>query len=193
MATYTEWVDDRITELGFEIKTANSDIEELSAFLEKTQATIDDLASKLGKLDADIAQLESDKNTATKQRETENDEFVKAQEDYSESVDALAAAIQVLKAQGYDRPQAEMMLQKMAVKTRGMRRVLAAFIEEKSRRQPGAPRWRPMNPKAVVSSSFWRNCWSNSRPSWGTWKRLRQTQLMPMIWRCCTWTTQSRR
>mmetsp|Transcript_95246 Transcript_95246/g.183665 ORF Transcript_95246/g.183665 Transcript_95246/m.183665 type:complete len:672 (+) Transcript_95246:67-2082(+) len=139
MATYTEWVDDRITELGFEIKTANSDIEELSAFLEKTQATIDDLASKLGKLDTDIAQLESDKNAATKQRETENDEFVKAQEDYSESVDALAAAIQVLKAQGYDRPQAEMMLQKMAVKTRGMRRVLAAFLEEKNQKQPGAP------------------------------------------------------
>eukprot|EP00419_Tripos_fusus_P010736 CAMPEP_0172667812 /NCGR_PEP_ID=MMETSP1074-20121228/8665_1 /TAXON_ID=2916 /ORGANISM="Ceratium fusus, Strain PA161109" /LENGTH=669 /DNA_ID=CAMNT_0013484379 /DNA_START=57 /DNA_END=2066 /DNA_ORIENTATION=+ len=139
MATYTQWVDDRSTELGFEIKTASSDVEELSAFLDKTQSTIDGLESELGKLDANIAQLEGDQKTATAQRESETNEFVTAQQDYSESVDALAAAIQVLKAQNYDRPQAEMMLQKMAIKTRGMRRVLAAFIEETGKRQPGAP------------------------------------------------------
>jgi len=139
MATYTQWVDDRITELGFEIKTASSEIQELEAFLDKTQSTIDELESELAKLDTEIAQLEGDQKTATAQRESENDEFITAQQDYSQSVDALEAAIQVLKSQNYDRPQAEMMLQKMAVKTRGMRRVLAAFIEEKSQRQSGAP------------------------------------------------------
>ena len=39
-AKYTEWVDDKTKELGFEIKTATNDIAELSAFIEKADSDV---------------------------------------------------------------------------------------------------------------------------------------------------------
>mmetsp|Transcript_23744 Transcript_23744/g.67916 ORF Transcript_23744/g.67916 Transcript_23744/m.67916 type:complete len:665 (-) Transcript_23744:77-2071(-) len=136
MADYTKWVNDRVTELGFEVKTAEGDIEGLIASIDTADSSVNTLSVEVTKLDAELDQLEADKKSATKHRETENAEYLKAQQDYSESVDALANAIAVLKSQSYDRPQAEMLLQKMAAKTPGMRRALAAFLEE---RADGAP------------------------------------------------------
>jgi len=57
-------------------------------------------------------------------------------------VDALKRAIQTLSAENYDRAQAESLLQKMTTTVPGMPRVLAAFVQEKSRtalRGDGAP------------------------------------------------------
>merc|ERR1719401_2790670 len=82
--------------------------------------------------------MTAEKNDADAIRATEHEEFLKTQQDYSESVDALGRAIQTMSAQAYDRPQAEMLLQQMAKRTPGMRRVLAAFIQETSR-SDGAP------------------------------------------------------
>ena len=56
---------------------------------------------------------------------------MKVQQDCSESVDALGRAIQILSSQKVDRPQAEALLQKMAVTVPGMSRVLAAFLQQK--------------------------------------------------------------
>jgi len=138
MAEYTQWMKDRVTEVGFEMKTAEGDIEKLVASIGKSESAANSLAVDIAKLDGEIAQLEADKKAAAKQRDAEHSEYLKAQQDYSESVDALANAIAVLKSQSYDRPQAEMLLQRMATKTPGMRRVLAAFLLEKQKAE-GAP------------------------------------------------------
>lgn len=138
-AEYAEWVDDRVRDLGFDIKTGQSNIEEHVAFIEKSENAIAILRREIKELDSEIATLSGDKQAATSQRSEDNEEFLKQQEDYAESVDALARAIQVLKSQSHDRPQAELLLQKMATSVPGMRRVLAAFIEEKSKKVMGAP------------------------------------------------------
>merc|ERR1719433_1583477 len=135
---YTEWVDDRTTDLGFEIKTGESNIEKLTAFIEKSDNKVAELATAIGKLEDDIARLEAEKKDATVVRDKEHAEYVTVSTDYAESVDALERAIQTLTAQAYDRPQAEMMLQQMAKTTPGMTRVLAAFLQEKEK-QDGAP------------------------------------------------------
>mmetsp|Transcript_81271 Transcript_81271/g.156968 ORF Transcript_81271/g.156968 Transcript_81271/m.156968 type:complete len:659 (-) Transcript_81271:134-2110(-) len=135
---YTEWVDDRTTDLGFEIKTGESTIEELTAFIEKSDNKVAELATAIGKLEDDIARLEGEKADATAVRDKEHAEYVKVSTDYAESVDALERAIQIMTAQAYDRPQAEMMLQQMAKTTPGMTRVLAAFLQQKAL-QDGAP------------------------------------------------------
>merc|ERR1719264_1213220 len=135
---YTQWVDDRTTDLGFEIKTGESTIEELIAFIEKSDNKVAELATAIGKLEDDIARLEAAKKDATAVREEENAEYMKVSADYSESVDALERAIQIMTAQAYDRPQAEMLLQQMAKTTPGMTRVLAAFLQERQK-QDGAP------------------------------------------------------
>mmetsp|Transcript_138033 Transcript_138033/g.385062 ORF Transcript_138033/g.385062 Transcript_138033/m.385062 type:complete len:665 (+) Transcript_138033:95-2089(+) len=137
MADYTKWVNDRVTDLGFEIKTAEGEVEKLTAAIGKAGNTISRLGSEIGELDAEIAQLEADKKAATDQRNTENKEYQKAQQDYSESVDALESAIQVLKSQAYDRPQAELLLQSAAGKTPALRRALAALLQEE--KANGAP------------------------------------------------------
>merc|ERR1719199_1353684 len=128
-ADYKEWVDDETTKLSQEIETGKSSSSKLTAFIEKAESDINGLRSAIAKLDGEIATNEGEKKAATEQRENEHAEYVKVAADYQESVDALAMAIQTLKNQDFDRPQAMLQLQKMASKVRGMRHVLAALLE----------------------------------------------------------------
>lgn len=137
-AEYAEWVDDRTKEIGFEIKTGESTMEELLAFIEKSDAKVAELGTAIAELEADIDRLGAEKKDAMAVRAKEHAEYVKVSTDYSESVDALERAIQMMTAQAYDRPQAEMLLQQMAKTTPGMTRVLAAFLQETGK-QDGAP------------------------------------------------------
>jgi hypothetical protein len=140
MATYSEWVDDQTTELGFALKDAATQIEELTAFATKADSDVEVYANDIATLDSEIATLETELKEATAMRESEHAEYVKVSTDLSESVDALERAIQVLSQQDYDRPTAMMMLQKMATSVKGMPRVLAAFLQTQGQAaQPGAP------------------------------------------------------
>jgi len=140
-ADYSEWVDDESTQLSQEIQTGKSSISKLTAFVEKSESDVRGLKSSIGKLDGEIATNEGEKSAAVAQRQEEHAEYVKVAADYGESVDALAMAIQTLKNQNFDRPQAMLQLQKMASKNNGMRHVLAALLEtEESKAEVhGAP------------------------------------------------------
>merc|ERR1719160_575162 len=129
---YKEWVDDKTQETGFEIKTLKSQIEEQTAAAEKADADVADLSAKIQELDGLIGGWEADQKAATDLRDSEKAEFLKVQADYSESLDAIDRAIVVLESQSAPTPQAEMLLQKMATKSVGMQRVLAAFLQLKS-------------------------------------------------------------
>merc|ERR1719160_1547693 len=129
---YKEWVDDKTQETGFEIKTLKSQIEEQTAAAEKADADVADLSAKIAELDGMIGGWEADQKAATDLRDSEKGEFLKVQADYSESLDAINRAIVVLESQSASTPQAEMLLQKMATKSVGMQRVLAAFLQMKA-------------------------------------------------------------
>jgi len=140
MATYSEWVDDKTTELGFSLKDAATQIEELIAFATKADSDVEVYANEIATLDSEITTLETELKEATAMRESEHAEYQKVSTDLSESVDALERAIQVLSQQNYDRPQAMMMRQKMATTDKAMPRVLAAFLQMQGQAaQPGAP------------------------------------------------------
>jgi len=140
MATYAEWVDDKTTEIGFSLKDAAAAIDELSSFATKADSDVEVYGADIASLEAEIAKLDAELKEATEMRASENAEYLKVSQDLGESVDALDRAIQVLSSQNYDRPQAMMMLQKMASSVKGMPRVLAAFLEMKDQAaQPGAP------------------------------------------------------
>merc|ERR1719473_1613741 len=72
MDEYTEWVDDTVRQLGFEIKTAKAAIEKLTAEIEKAIADIAALSEEIGVLDADIATWEGDQAAATAIRDKEH-------------------------------------------------------------------------------------------------------------------------
>jgi len=138
MAAYTEWVSDENTRLSQNIETAKNEIEKLTAFITKTDNDVAVLGSEIAELDDLIQQKEAELADATKIREAENAEYVVQQADLAESVDALQRAIDTLKSENYDRPQAMMLLQKMATAKPALRSVLAAFLAMKSH-EPGAP------------------------------------------------------
>merc|ERR1740127_226276 len=94
-AQYAEWVDDQDRELGYEIKTAESDIMKLIAFIDAADSKVKELGDAIQALDNEIAEDEKAKQDATDLRTEQNAEFVKLETDYSESVDALERAIQV--------------------------------------------------------------------------------------------------
>jgi len=140
---YREWVDDETTKLGFAIQDGEKKIEELLAFIEKANSDAAALGEEIAALEAEIEKHEGEKADATSTRETQHAEYLTLSQDYSESVDALKRAIAVLSSQDYDRPQAEMLLQRMSTTIPGMPRVLAAFMQETkgrtSLRGDGAP------------------------------------------------------
>jgi len=138
-AAYAEWVSDQETELGFEIKTSNSDIEKLLAEAAKADDDVEKLGAAITKLEDETAVAEKEQSDATAIREKEHAEYVTLSTDYSESVDALKRAIQTMESKNYDVPQAMALMQKMAEAKTGMRRVLAAFLQEKEEASKGGP------------------------------------------------------
>jgi hypothetical protein len=138
-ATYSEWVSDQTTQLGFEIKTANSDSDKLLASIAKADNDVSQLHSAITGLEDEQNTAEHEKAEATEIREKEHAEYVKVSTDYSESVDALNGAIQTMESKNYDVPQAMALMQTMAASKIGMRRVLAAFLQEKEDNSRGGP------------------------------------------------------
>jgi len=139
--TYADWVGDQSQQLGFDIKTANSDIEKLMAFIAKADSDVDTLSAAVTELEGEINNLETEKREATALRTEQHAEYVKVSTDYGESVDALGRAIQTMESRNYDVPQAESMLQRMATSTPAMRRVFAEFLQStgKNEQQRGGP------------------------------------------------------
>jgi len=138
-ATYTEWVSDEETKLGFQIETANSDSESLLASIAKAENDVSRLSAAVNELNAEIDTHEQEKNGATKLRATQHAEYLKVSTDYSESVDALGRAIQTMESKNYDVAQAMALLQSQATTKQSMRRVLAAFLQEKEETAKGGP------------------------------------------------------
>jgi len=129
-ASYKEWVADTSRELGFEIKTGKSDIEKYLAAAGKADSDVAALGRAIDKLEGELGTTEGEKAEATEIRNGQHAEYVKISTDYSESVDALERAIQTMQSRNYDVPEASVFLQKAAAEKPGLRRVLAAFLQE---------------------------------------------------------------
>merc|ERR1719162_2682407 len=138
-AAYSEWVSDQERKLGFEIKTAKSDSEKLLAAIAEADSSVKKLGDQIKELDVETSTAEQEKQAATELRAKQHAEYVEISTDYSESVDALARAIQTMESKNYDVPQAMALMQSMAASKPGMRRVLAAFLQEKEARAQGGP------------------------------------------------------
>ncbi|CAK0831791.1 unnamed protein product [Prorocentrum cordatum] len=140
------------------MKTAESDIGKLTASIEAAEAKINELTTSIAADDTEIATLESDKAAQTSMRETQNEEFLAESQDFAESVDALERAIQVLTAQQYSRPQAEMMLQRLAKSRPALRPALAALLQQRAGQETAPRPWPPTSSSRAGSSICWRGC-----------------------------------
>merc|ERR1719235_422439 len=107
-SAYSQWCDNQDRIKKKEIAEANEKIEKLNAEIAKATADIEELAARIMELDEDIARWKKDQGSATTIREKEKADFTATLQDYSESIDALERAINVLKKQSADKPQAEL-------------------------------------------------------------------------------------
>ena len=83
----------------------------LTADIEGYTAAAEQLAKEIASHDEDISAWTGDVKAATKVRDMEKATYDKTHADQSESIDALERAINVLKKQSHDRPQALIQLQ----------------------------------------------------------------------------------
>merc|ERR1719188_1000034 len=105
-AAFKQFCEDTTAAKEAAIEEANDRIDTLKADIEKYITDAAGLAKEIEDHDADIAAWTGDVKAATIVRELEKADYDKLHTDYSESVDALQRAIEVLKKQAYNRKQA---------------------------------------------------------------------------------------
>jgi len=116
-AAYKQFCDDTTVEKKRAIEEANEKIDILKADIEKYTATAARLTKEIAVHDADIAAWTGDQKAATKVRHIEKIDYDTLHTDYSESIDALGRAIDVLKTRAHDDPQAASFAQVSALKS----------------------------------------------------------------------------
>jgi len=100
---FTTWCSMESSHLNNDIASEGEDIETLSAEIVQLDSEAKGLGGAIGKLQSDIASFEADKEKATKQRAKDNAAFLVESQDYAESVDAVARALDVMQSENYDR------------------------------------------------------------------------------------------
>merc|ERR1719207_264 len=105
-AAFKQFCEDTTVEKQKAVEEANQMIETLKADIQKYQADADKLGKEIAQHEEDISVWTGDGKAATKVRDIEKADYDAMHKDYSESIDALERAIQVLKKQAYDRKQA---------------------------------------------------------------------------------------
>jgi hypothetical protein len=90
------WCDDAAANKGFEIKTATSKKEDLTATIEKATSDISEGTSKIEELAGAIAKAESEVADATAIRDKEKAEFSAAEAELVDTTDALDRAIAII-------------------------------------------------------------------------------------------------
>merc|ERR1719359_2836948 len=108
-AKFKEWCDQVRDEKTKSIAEATAQIEELAAAIDKAESDAEVLTQEIADLEKEVAQLTADADAATAQRKKENTDYMAAHKDLSESVDAIARAIQTLKQREGDVAQASLL------------------------------------------------------------------------------------
>jgi len=101
-SAYKQFCDDTATEKKRSIAAAEEQMEMLSADIQKYESDAAQLSAEIAELDAELGVIAGNMNAATKVREMEHDEFVKAQQDTQESITQVGIATDTLKAEAHD-------------------------------------------------------------------------------------------
>jgi chromosome segregation ATPase len=110
-STFKQWCTNTAATKQKSIKEAEELMEHLSAEIAKAEADVAQLSDEIAVLDNDVAGFKEEQKSATEIREKEKTDYHTDHTDFSESVDAVTRAINVLKKQSYDRTQASALIQ----------------------------------------------------------------------------------
>jgi len=104
-ASFKQFCDDTTRDTSENIAAGNDSIKKLNADILKFDADAQRLGREIENHQADIARWTRDIANAQTVRDKEHEDYLATHKDYSESVDALGRAVQVMKNQSHDRKQ----------------------------------------------------------------------------------------
>jgi len=107
---YVQWCKDVNRNGRNDITTAESKIEKLNAAIAKAASQIEVASAKIEDLAGSIASANADLDAATKVREAENSDFVKAEDELVDGVDTLGRAIGIIEREMAKNPAALMQI-----------------------------------------------------------------------------------
>jgi len=132
------WCDNTRAETTTSIQEGADQITQLEADIAKAEADAEQLKGEIADLEAAINAADDELKAATAVRAKENADYKATHFDLSESVDALARAIQVLKTQEGSKPQASLLqIQNMPQIPAREKAAIASFLAMAS--EEGAP------------------------------------------------------
>jgi len=138
---FHEWCDQVRDEKTNSIAEATAQIEELAAAIDKAESDAEVLTQEIAELEAEVAKLTADADSATAQRKKENGDYKAAHQDLSESVDAIARAIQTLKRREGDAPQSLLQVSGLSGVSAQQKAMITAFmaLQNDASAEAGAP------------------------------------------------------
>jgi len=131
-AEFHEWCDDMRNTKTKSIADGSAKIKELSADIAKAESDAELLGEEIAGLQADIAKDKAEGKDASSVRDTEHVNYLAQHKDFSESIDACARAIQVLKSRERDVPQSLLQLQRSALVPAESKAVIESFLAMKT-------------------------------------------------------------
>merc|ERR1719408_924054 len=138
-AKFHEWCDQVRDEKTKSIAEATAQIEELAAAIDKAESDAEVLTEEIAELEKEVAQLTADADSATAQRKKENEDYKAAHQDLSESVDAIARAIQVLKQREGDVAQSLLQVSSLSAIPAQEKAVITSFLSLQASSDASAP------------------------------------------------------
>mmetsp|Transcript_59817 Transcript_59817/g.129594 ORF Transcript_59817/g.129594 Transcript_59817/m.129594 type:complete len:678 (-) Transcript_59817:45-2078(-) len=137
-SAFQQWCSSTKSEKDRTIKAASDAITQLEADIAKATADADRLGQEIAELDASINGWELNVKNSTAVRKKEHTDYSATHQDYSESIDAIARALQTLKARTADVPQSLIEVQRVAAShlSSDARLALDSFLQTQRGAQP---------------------------------------------------------
>jgi uncharacterized protein YoxC len=130
-STFNSWCTNTKKSKTDEIAAGNQKMDMLSAGIEKARVTIAKLTDRILELEEDVGRWKKDEKSATTVRDAERADFTATVTDYSESIDAVAGAINVLKKQTADKAQAALIqVSTMKLIPAHAKKALTSFLQQ---------------------------------------------------------------
>jgi len=129
-SAFTSWCTNTKGSKTREIEAGNAKMESLAAAIEKAAVTIRKLTERILELEEDVGRWQKDKVSAKTVRDAERADYTATVTDYTESIDAVAGAIRVLKAQTADKAQALIQVSSLKLVPAHAKKVLVSFMQQ---------------------------------------------------------------
>merc|ERR1719162_2750231 len=130
-SAFSQWCSNTKKTKNGEIDAGNQKMEKLSAGIEKARVTISKLTDRIQELEEDVGRWKKDKASATTVRDAERADFTATATDYSESIDAVAGAINVLRKQTQDKAQAALIqVRSLKLVPASSKKMLTSFLQQ---------------------------------------------------------------